>query len=55
MKKIVIICILITGILTGVFQSTFKQAKGLENILEAQSYTIPAVDLYPHVVDLVPF
>lgn len=55
MKKIAITCILIAGILTGVFQSNFKQTERLENILEAQSYTTPAVDLYPQVVDLVPF
>ena len=55
MKKIAITCILITGILTGVFQSTYKQPERLESILEAQSHTMPAVVLFPHVVDLVPF
>jgi hypothetical protein len=55
MKKIAITCILIAGILTGVFQTTFKQPEIVESILEAQSYTMPAVDLYPNVVDLVPF
>ena len=55
MKKIAITCILIAGILTGIFQSNFKQHEIMESILEAQSYTMPAVDLYPHVVDLVPF
>jgi hypothetical protein len=55
MKKIAIMCILLAGILTGVFQSTFMQPEGLENNVETKSYTMPAVDLYPHVVDLVPF
>ena len=55
MAKIAITCILITGLLTGVFQSNFDQAVRLEHILEAQSYTMLAVDIYPHVVDPVPF
>lgn len=55
MKKIAITCMLIAGILTGVFQSTFKQPERVESILEVKSYTMPAVDLYPQVVDPVPF
>ena len=55
MKKLAIICILIAGILTGVFQSTFKHSERAKSILESQSYTMPSVDLYPHVVDPVPF
>jgi hypothetical protein len=55
MKKIAITFILITGILTGVFQSTFKHSERLKSILETQSYTMPAIDLYPHVHDPVPF
>lgn len=55
MRKIAITSILIAGILTGVFQSTFKQSEKVESILEVQSYTMPAVDLYPHVLDPVPF
>ena len=55
MKKIAITCILIAGILTGVFQSNLKQHEIMEIMLEAQSYTMPSVDLFPHVVDPVPF
>ena len=55
MRKIAIASILIAGILTGVFQSTFKQSEKVESILEMQSYTMPAVDLYPDVLDPVPF
>ena len=55
MKKIAITCILIGVIVTGIFRSNLKQHEKMERILEAQSYTTPAVDLYPQVVDPVPF
>ena len=55
MKKIAITCILIAVILTGIFQTTFKQPESVESILEVKSYTLPTVDLYPQVVDPVPF
>jgi hypothetical protein len=55
MKKIAITFILVAFVSAGIFQSTFREPKRLESILEAQSYTMPAVDLFPHVVDLVPY
>ena len=54
MKKIAITFILLTCIVTGVLHSNFGQPEHIGTLLTEQSYTMPAIDIYPQF-DPFPF